>query len=121
MALSVLGVTAEEAGLEKLHGFRTDVLEKNPRYEQALAVYDVIGPFLAGCLAREEDPASLCRELVQDCFYPAEALIRQGENEAAFMLYAKMADTLAAHYALPLAAYCAVKQICPTSLLMSKA
>lgn len=117
--LGILQTTAQTAGVEKLHRFRVDVLEKDGRYENALRVYDVLGPFLACQLAHDPDAVRCCHFLLERWFLPMEALAANGEYEAVFLRYAEMVSRLKLRYAAPLEAYCTLKQICAEKLNMT--
>ena len=116
--LSILNMTAEDAGIGKLARFRLDVLEKDERYENALRTYDVIGPFLACMLVHDPDAVPCSEALLRSRFRPIEEMIGKGETEAAFLRYAETVSALAERYHGPLAAYCARKRITGTPLLM---
>ena len=116
--LGILNVSAAEAGIEKLHSFRTDVLEKDPRYESALRIYDVIGPFLAGRLAHEPDAPQICRQLIEKWLLPMEDMLALGGRETVYRKYAEMVNRMADRYAEALDGYCRQKGIPPCTMRM---
>lgn len=116
--LRILPELAGEPWAERLRAFRTDVLEKDARYEQALRVYDVAGPFLACRLTADPRAEDLCRTLARCWLKPVSDKIAKGEYDGAFRLYAGMVDVLLNLYPEQLAAYCRAKRVPAAALRM---
>ena len=118
--LLILGQSAENLGIEALHRFRVDVLEKDPRYEAALRVYDVIGPFLANQLLHDPNAVLLSSALLENRLKAISRRVEAGEYDEAIREYAGMIDSMAEHYYSQIKAYCELKKIQISSLRMEE-
>ena len=105
-------------GMKMLQDFRTDILEKDHQYDDALRIYDLVGPCLARIIALSPDRDTLTKQIVENWLLDAIELIGQGKNREGFAVYADMVNTLMNRYRQELAAYYASRNLisCPESI-----
>ena len=116
--LQILQASAESLGIQKLYDFRVDVLEKDARYENALRIYDVIGPFLANQLLHDQNAVLICTAVTETWLKPINGQIEAGYYEGAIRQYARMIDSMVKHYGAQFKAYCDLKKISAKMLSM---
>ena len=109
--LKVLQSSAEALGINTLSTFRVEVLEKDRRFERALRLYDVIGPFLANQLIHDTNATLFSSMLVERWLKPINRQVEAGEFDEAIRQYAKMIDAMTKHYDCQFKAYCELKRV----------
>ena len=92
-----LGLKDEYECISILHNFRNDVLSKDPKYEEILGEYDIVGPEIAKLLAADENSLIVCKDLAQILLLVLDN-IKAGKNDEALELYIKMVNTLIKKY-----------------------
>ena len=97
-----LGLSDDYECVSLLHNFRINILEKDPRYNNVLAEYDIVGPKLATLLMEDSDSKELCKKLVQTFLTRVLHLIEDNKIDDALNLYLEMVDLLKQVYEVEL-------------------
>ena len=90
----VLGLSDDYECVSLLHNFRINVLEKDSRYNDILAEYDIIGPIIANLLKSDCESKALCQRLLQLYLTKVLNLIKNGNNVEALKEYLDMVNLL---------------------------
>ncbi len=83
-----------------LHNFRVNVLDKDPRYNNILAEYDIDGPKIAEELMNDADSKEISKKLIQVFLVRVLDKIKEGKNDEALELYLEMVNFLKQIYAV---------------------
>ena len=90
----ILKASDDNPFLNTMRGFRNDVLQKDEKYKEILAEYDIVGPMIAENL--NSDP--LKYQIAANMFYkyikPITSLIREKQYNEAISSYVEMTNTL---------------------------
>lgn len=98
-----LGLSDEYECISLLHNFRVNVLEKDSRYDDMLAEYDIVGPKIANLLEKDDYSEELCKRLIQVFLVKILDLIKENKNDEALNLYIEMVNMLKTVYEVDLA------------------
>lgn len=90
----ILGLSDNYECVSLLHNFRVNVLEKDTRYDDMLAEYDIVGPVIANLLKSDCESKELCKKLLQVYLIKVLELIKNGDNEEALNKYIDMVNLL---------------------------
>ena len=93
-----LGLSTDYECISSLQYFRINFLDKDPRYTEILAEYDIDGPKIAAELMNDPNSQELCKKLLQTFLGFVLDRIREGNNEEALNLYLEMVNFLKSLY-----------------------
>ena len=93
-----LGLSMDYECIALLQNFRINVLDKNPKYTDTLAEYDIDGPKIANELMNDPDSKELSKKLIQNFLVYVLDNIKEGNNDKALSLYLEMVDFLKTIY-----------------------
>lgn len=119
--LQVLPEAKAIPGMNLLSSFRVSFLEQNNRYDNALMIYDLIGPFLAMRIINDVKAVEICRELISGWLINIISLIEVEKNAEAFIMYAEMVDSLITRYHTEVDNYLRAKSLLNYSVRLSQA
>ena len=89
--------------LETLRDFRSNVLQKEPKYKKVLYEYDVVGPQIAKCLMEdyiEKEDKEMANGLLNCFIIPTVERIKEGRNTEAVKIYTQLTETLIDTYGI---------------------
>lgn len=93
-----LGLNEDYECISLLGNFRENVLEKDPKYIDTLAEYDIVGPKIAEELMNDPDSVEFSKKLIQVFLGYVLDKIKEGKNDEALSLYLKMVNFLKSIY-----------------------
>lgn len=93
-----LGLSDNYECINMLHNFRKDILEKDNKYFEILAKYDLVGPDIAKKLMEDENSEELCKKLLQTYLVRVLDNIRDEKYDEALELYIEMVSLLKIFY-----------------------
>ncbi len=96
--MSKLGLSDKYECVSLLHNFRINVLEKDDRYNEILAQYDIIGPKIAELLINDSDSKELCERLIQVFLIRVLEKIKEKQYNEALEIYLEMVNLLKVIY-----------------------
>ena len=97
-----LGLSEDYECVSLLEYFRENVLEKDPKYTDTLAEYDIVGPRIAELLSKDNDATELSKKLIQVFLVRVLDYIKENENDKALSLYLEMVNFLKSIYEVDL-------------------
>ena len=89
--------------LETLRNFRSNVLQKEPKYKKVLYEYDVVGPQIAKCLMEdyiEKEDKEMANGLLNCFILPTVDRIKEGRNTEAVKIYTQLTEVLIDTYGI---------------------
>ena len=93
-----LGLSENYECIALLEYFRENVLEKDPKYIDTLAEYDIVGPKIAEELVNDPDFKELSKKLIQVYLVRVLDKIKEKKNDEALELYLEMVNFLKTIY-----------------------
>lgn len=93
-----LGLSDEYECVSLLQNFRVNVLEKDDKYNEVLEEYDIVGPFIANKLLKDDDSKELCERLLQVYLVKVLDLIKEEKYDEALNRYVEMVNLLRTIY-----------------------
>lgn len=93
-----LGMDDKVSYLETLREFRNNVLQKNDKYKDILATYDVVGPFISCRLAHDSNNKQIATNLFNLGIKNVCDLIESNKIDEAVSLYSDMTNLLIQGY-----------------------
>lgn len=100
VACQILGLADQNPVLNNFRDFRDNILQKDPKYYDALKEYDVIGPVLADALVNDKERHAMAAGLYQHAILPIHQLIQKQEVDRAVEAYSVMTLMLVNYYGL---------------------
>ena len=89
--------------LETLRNFRSNILQKEPKYKKVLYEYDVVGPQIAKCLMEdyiEKEDKEMANGLLNCFIIPTVDRIKEGRNTEAVKIYTQLTEVLIDTYGI---------------------
>ncbi len=93
-----LGLNKSYDCVNTLLTFRVNVLERDPKYNDTLAEYDIVGPKISEELMNDIDSVKLSKRLLQVYLVRVLDLIRDKKNDEALNIYLEMVNFLKVIY-----------------------
>ncbi len=97
---NILGMEDNVSYLETLRNFRNNILQKDARYKDILATYDVVGPEISCKLAHDKNRLQICKNLFDLGILNVCKFLENGEQDKAIELYTDMTNLLIQGYGI---------------------
>lgn len=102
----LLGYDDDCSLLQTLRGFRTNIMQKDPKYKEILFEYDTVGRQISNLLMRdffkpkEKEPDEFIVSLYNFYLQPTARLVTEKKYEEAVERYTKMTKSLEDYYSI---------------------
>ncbi len=89
-----LGLSDNYECTSLIHNFRNNILANDPRYDDMLAEYDIVGPKIAKKLLEDNESESVCKRLLQTYLSRVLDFLREEKYDEALEQYIEMVNLL---------------------------
>ena len=94
MLCKILKLPDNNKYLNNFRNFRNNVLQKDEKYREILAEYDIVGPIIADALNNDPLNSQISITLFYNYIKPINSLINDNKNDNAVNLYKEMTNSL---------------------------